>query len=97
MEPTDAALDAWVRPAMRGLRAPAASDAVFNDECMVSFDSPFSPGGLYVNLRTFHGFGQAFLGADEGRKAFDARAAGHASRDAALYDGVRWNQGRIRL
>ena len=65
MDPTEDALNRYVRAGMRGLRKPAAgSDSVFNDECMVSFDSPFSPGGLYVNLRTFQGFGKDFLGSD---------------------------------
>lgn len=31
-------------------------DKVWKDECMMCFRSPFSPGGLYVNLNSFQGF-----------------------------------------
>lgn len=47
-----ATLDA-VRSGMRGLRPPAHYDKVYKDECMYSFDTPESPGGLYVNLKTY--------------------------------------------
>jgi len=30
------------------------------DECVFSFDTPLSPGGLYVNLASFHGLGLGF-------------------------------------
>ena len=46
------ALDA-VRAHMRGLRPPGHHEKVFKDECMFSFSSPESPGGLYINLKTF--------------------------------------------
>ena len=42
-----------VRANMRGLRAPGHHEMVFKDECMFSFESPESTGGLYINLRTF--------------------------------------------
>ena len=46
------------------LRVPSAHDKVYKDECCVSFDSPFSDAGLYVNLVTFQGFGGDFWRAD---------------------------------
>lgn len=46
-----------VRALMAGLRAPEHYDKVFKDECVFTFDTPFSDGGLAVNLRTFQGFG----------------------------------------
>ena len=42
-----------VRAGMRGLRPPGHHDKVYKEECMYSFDTPYSPGGLYVNLKTF--------------------------------------------
>lgn len=42
-----------VRVAMRGLKAPGFGDRVYKDECMFTFDTPESPGGLYINLHTF--------------------------------------------
>lgn len=42
-----------VRAAMRGLKVAGPHDRVYKDECAFSFDTPESPGGLYVNLTTF--------------------------------------------
>lgn len=42
-----------VRSHMQGLRPPGHYDKVHKEECMYSFDTPESPGGLYVNLKTF--------------------------------------------
>ena len=53
MAPVDEALLDRVRQGMRGLKAPGHYDKVYKEECMYSFDTPFSPGGLYVNLKTF--------------------------------------------
>jgi ubiquitin carboxyl-terminal hydrolase 5/13 len=44
----DAPTLAAVRRHMGGLRVPTAADRVHKDECMLSFDSPESPDGLYV-------------------------------------------------
>ena len=44
---------AAVRAHMRGLRPPGHHDKVYKDECMFSFATPESPGGLYINLKTF--------------------------------------------
>jgi hypothetical protein len=38
---------------LTGLRKPTHADKVYRDECMFSFDTPFSEGGLYLNLSTF--------------------------------------------
>lgn len=50
-----------------GLRKPTPDDKVYRDECMFSFDSPFSPEGVFVNLHTFQCFGQSFLELDRSR------------------------------
>lgn len=46
------------------LRIPSAHDKVYKDECVVSFDNPFSPDGLYVNLQTFMGYGKKYYLSD---------------------------------
>lgn len=46
---------------MSKLRIPHATDKVYKDECMFSFDSPFSDGGLYVNLVTYKGYGKDYV------------------------------------
>ena len=44
---------ALVRAGMRDLKAPGHYDKVYKEECMFSFDTPESPGGLFINLRTY--------------------------------------------
>ena len=55
---------AAVLPTVRGefskLKVPGPHDKVYNDECMYSFDSPFSDTGLYVNMSTWMGYGEDF-------------------------------------
>ena len=51
--PPDAATLDAVRAGMAGLSPPGHYDRVYKDECMYSFDTPESPGGLYINLNTF--------------------------------------------
>ena len=41
------------------LHVPTAHDRVFNEECMYSFDSPYTDTGLYISLHTFQGVGAA--------------------------------------
>ena len=58
-----------VRAAMKQapIRTPQAHDRVYKEECMFSFDTALSPGGLYLNLNTWQSFGQKFLGLDRER------------------------------
>lgn len=53
-----------IRSQFSKLRLPSPHDSVFNDECVYSFDSPFSDTGLYVNLVTWQGFGKEYLQKD---------------------------------
>ncbi|KAK3270733.1 ubiquitin-specific protease ubp14 [Cymbomonas tetramitiformis] len=53
----EATLDS-VRAYLRNVKVPTAHDKVFKDECMFSFENPFSPDGLYVSLASFQGFGK---------------------------------------
>ena len=50
----EAALEV-IRAALREapVRAPGHFDRVYKEECLFSFDTPLSPGGLYVNLATW--------------------------------------------
>merc|ERR1719450_1434585 len=52
----DAETLARVRGLMAGLKPPQHYDKVFKDECVFTFDTPFSEGGLAVNLKTWNGF-----------------------------------------
>ena len=46
------------------IKQPRFSDIVHNDECLFSFATPFTDGGLYVNLSTWKGVGPDFLNDD---------------------------------
>lgn len=48
-------------------RVPVPSDQVFKDECMFSFDTPLSKGGLYISLNTWQGFGKEYVSLDHTR------------------------------
>lgn len=58
---------AIVRAAMGSFRIPQPRDKVYRSECAFSFDTPESPGGLFVNLATHHGFGEAYVQGDRQR------------------------------
>lgn len=49
------------RPHMDKCRTPGAYDKVHNDECVYSFDTPFSAGGIYVSLLNWQGVSGKFL------------------------------------
>ena len=53
-----------IRGELSKLKVPHASDKVYKDECMFSFDSPFSDTGLFVNMVTFKGYGKDYLNHD---------------------------------
>ncbi|GLI59780.1 hypothetical protein VaNZ11_001743 [Volvox africanus] len=65
--PVDEAALVRVRQQMHAVRVPLYGDKVYKDECMFTYDSPESPGGLYVNLTTFQGFGQEMVELDQRR------------------------------
>jgi hypothetical protein len=57
---------------------PAPSALRSQDECVYSYDTPLSPTGLYVNLSTHHGVGEAHLALD------------HEKTGNVLYLHQRW-------
>ena len=76
----DEGLLAVVRAHFPRLRLPTKQDRVFKDECLLSFDSPFTDTGLYVNLVTWQGFGEAFFLDDS------------AKSGSRLYLHEKWDQ-----
>ncbi|CAD7923842.1 unnamed protein product [Amoebophrya sp. A120] len=56
-----------VRHGMKQIKVPTAGNKVYKDECCYSFDNPYSPTGLYVNLSTWFGCGKRFLETDAAR------------------------------
>lgn len=71
-----------VRAGMRGLQAPGHFDKVYKNECMYSFDTPESPGGLYVNLKTWQVCEQQ--GRGEAGASLKFGIAGSLSADLSL-------------
>ena len=57
-----------IRAAMPALQLATAYDTVHNDECVYSFATPFSAGGLYVSLSSFLGFGEGFVVREQERR-----------------------------
>lgn len=53
-----------IRSQISRIKAPHTHDKVYKDECVYSFDSPFTDTGLYVNLITYQGVGQRYLHID---------------------------------
>lgn len=47
-----------LRSCMGDVRIPDASSKVFKEECCITFDTPASQGGLYVDLSSFLAFGR---------------------------------------
>ena len=64
----EASLDA-VRQGMRtkAPRVPTHYDRVHKEECAFSFDTAFSPAGLFINLHTWQAFGHDFVQLDHKR------------------------------
>lgn len=70
MSAIEAAIEV-IRGAMREarppIRVPSGYDKVCNDECLFSFDTPYSPEGLYVSLGSYQGFAQRYVALDHER------------------------------
>eukprot|EP01039_Chlorochromonas_danica_P011056 gene11056-12314_t len=49
---------------MSKIRMPTGQTKVYKDECVYSFDSPYSETGLYLNLLTMQGVGENYLQLD---------------------------------
>ena len=60
-----------VRAGMRAKapKAPSAYDRVYKEECCFSYDTPLSPGGLYVNLHTWQAYGADYVRMDAQRSS----------------------------
>lgn len=56
-----------IRAEISKLKIPGTHEKVYNDECMLSFDSPFSDSGLFVNMSTFLGYGVDYYLTDSAR------------------------------
>lgn len=52
---SDTAVVELVRTAMKlgQLKVPHGQEKIYKDECMFSYCTPESEGGLYINLKTF--------------------------------------------
>eukprot|EP01095_Lingulamoeba_sp_RSL-Kostka_P006618 TRINITY_DN2084_c0_g1_i4.p1 TRINITY_DN2084_c0_g1~~TRINITY_DN2084_c0_g1_i4.p1 ORF type:complete len:810 (-),score=356.58 TRINITY_DN2084_c0_g1_i4:2009-4438(-) len=49
---------------INAINLPNAFSNVFNRECVLSFDTPFSEDGLYTNLKTYEAFGKDWVQQD---------------------------------
>ncbi|KAJ3679422.1 hypothetical protein LUZ60_017433 [Juncus effusus] len=51
-----------LRAHLSKVRIPEPTNRIHKEECCVSFDTPRSEGGLYVDMSSFLGFGKDFVG-----------------------------------
>ncbi|GMF30653.1 unnamed protein product [Phytophthora fragariaefolia] len=70
-------VSALLQSAAARVRVARASDRVYRDECVLSFDSALSPAGLYTNLRSLLSYGASSLRFDR-VGGLDARAGAAA-------------------
>ena len=68
MAVNEASLEA-VRRAMRAKapRVPTHYDRVHKEECAFSFDTAFSPAGIYINLANWQAYGHDYMQLDHQR------------------------------
>lgn len=52
------------------VKVPVHYDKVYKDECMFSFNTPLSFGGLYLNLNSLQSFSQEYVDLDFQRNNF---------------------------
>lgn len=62
-------MEELLRGVMASARVPTSRDRVHKDECMFTFDTPESPGGLYTSLTTWQSFGADYVDLDFERNA----------------------------
>jgi hypothetical protein len=76
-----------VRAAMRASppRVPGPRDHVHKDECAFSFDTPLSPGGVYISLVSWQAYGSEHVALD------------HERTGCQLYLHERWTRVRLLL
>ena len=67
MEPE---LEKTIQECLLKVHVPQPYDKVYKDECMFSFATPLSEGGLYLNLRTLQAYSEEFLETDFNRNNF---------------------------
>eukprot|EP00123_Amoebidium_parasiticum_P018329 comp24172_c0_seq1/m.44156 comp24172_c0_seq1/g.44156 ORF comp24172_c0_seq1/g.44156 comp24172_c0_seq1/m.44156 type:complete len:877 (-) comp24172_c0_seq1:625-3255(-) len=64
-EPQDPAkaaeLSQLLQPYLGQIKVPTPGDRIYRDECLFTFDTPETEGGLYVCLQTFRGMGRRVL------------------------------------
>lgn len=51
-----------LRSNMARVRIPEPTNRIYKQECCISFDTPRSDGGLYVDMNTFLAFGKDYVG-----------------------------------
>jgi hypothetical protein len=76
-----------VRAAMRASppRVPGPRDHVHKDECAFSFDTPLSPGGVYISLVSWQAYGSDYVALD------------HECTGCQLYLHEQWTRVRLLL
>ncbi|PIN06322.1 Ubiquitinyl hydrolase 1 [Handroanthus impetiginosus] len=51
-----------LRSNLSRVRIPEPTNRIYKEECCISFDTPKSEGGLFVDMNSFLAFGKEFVG-----------------------------------
>lgn len=79
-----------LRAELSKIHIPLAHEKVFNDECVVSFDSPFSDNGIYVNLQTFYSYGHDYYLQEYARASIASSST--TSSPCKLFLHLKWKK-----
>jgi len=75
------ASEAVTRACARGRIARVGEDrTVYKDECVLSFDSPSSATGVYVNAETLYGYGRRYVALDNARTGCETYVCARTTR-----------------
>jgi len=76
----DEALLGRIRANLSKIKVPGHGDRVRKTECVLSFDSPESPEGIFVSMSNFQGYGADYIALD------------HQRNGSELYLNIKWKK-----
>lgn len=69
-----------IRANLSKIKVPGHGDRVRKTECVLSFDSPESPEGIFVSMSNFQGYGADYIALD------------HQRNGSELYLNIKWKK-----
>ena len=69
-----------IRANLSKIKVPGFGDRVRKTECVLSFDTPESPDGIFVSMSNFQGYGADYIALD------------HQRNGSELYLNIKWKK-----